>query len=294
MTKLEKLSDAGASRHVDAFASAAEPLRRELMAYCYRMLGSVEEAEDLVQETYLRAWRSFDRFEGRSSMRRWLYRIATNVCLTELKQRHRRVLPSGLGSPSDEPDALPASAGDVAWLQPIPDALVAPASEGPAEIVAGRESLRIALIASLQYLPPRQRAIFILRDVLTFPAVEVASLLDTTPAAIKSALQRARTRLGEAEPGLETLVEPTEARARALLHEYIVGFENADTAALERALRTDAAIELVGTRTWFSGRTRCLRYLTQIVGSSGSWRIVTTRANGQVAGAAYGRSASSL
>jgi RNA polymerase sigma-70 factor (ECF subfamily) len=273
-----------------AFSARTEPFRRELLAHCYRMLGSLDEAEDLVQETYLRAWRSYTTFEGRSSLRVWLYRIATNACLTALERRGRRVLPSGLGGPASDPDAplMPAES-DVAWLQPIPDVLGAPDADDPAEIVTAREGLRVALIASLQYLPARQRAALILREVLSFPASDVAAMLGTTVPAVKSALQRARARLDQVDPAHQRIDEPTEPRARALLEEYIAGFENADTAALERALRADAAIELVGTRSWFAGRTTCLRYLTRVIGSSGDWRMVPTSANRQPAAAAYRR-----
>jgi RNA polymerase sigma-70 factor, ECF subfamily len=272
------------------FAELTEPFRRELLAHCYRMLGSADEAQDLVQETYLRAWRSYETFEGRSSLRSWLYRIATNACLAALGQRGRRALPSGLGGPADDPDAPPGPAEPgVAWLQPIPDALITPESRDPAAIVAAREGLRLALIASLHYLPPRQRAVLLLREVLGFPAAEVAAMLGTTTAAVKSSLQRARDRLEEVAPALDSVIEPTDARARELLGWYIAGFENADTAALEKALRTDAAIELVGTRTWFSGRATCLRYLAHVIGSPGDWLMVPTIANGQPAAAAYYR-----
>ena len=146
-----------------------------------------------------------------------------------------------------------------------------PDSADPAAIVTAREGLRLALIASLQYLPPRQRAVLLLREVLGFPAAEVAAMLATSTAAVKSTLQRARARLEEASPSPDDVIEPTDPRARALLEEYIAGFEHADTAALERALRADAALEMVGTRTWFSGRIRCLRYLEHVVGSPGDW-----------------------
>jgi RNA polymerase sigma-70 factor (ECF subfamily) len=200
------------------FVRRTELYRRELLAHCYRMLGSVHEAEDLVQETYLRAWRAYGMFEERSSMRTWLYRIATNACLTALQHRDRRPLPSGLGGPSDDPDAPPAEPrADVRWLEPMPDALVTPESSDPAAIVAARDSLRLALIASLQYLPARQRAVLILRDVLACSAAEVAEMLDTTTAAVKSALQRARARLDEVAPAAEKLTEPTEPAARELL-----------------------------------------------------------------------------
>jgi RNA polymerase sigma-70 factor, ECF subfamily len=271
----------------DEFVRSTEPCRRELLAHCYRMLGSPDEAEDVVQETYLRAWRSFDAFEGRSSVRSWLYRIATNASLTALEQRGRRALPSGLGAPADDPDASPSPAEPgVAWLEPIPDALVTPESEDPGAIVAGREWLRLALIASLQYLPARQRAVLLLREVLGFPAAEVASMLGTSTAGVKSTLQRARARLDEVSPAPERVIEPTEPRARELLGQYIAGFENADTTALEKALRADAAIEMVGTRTWFSGRVTCLRYLAHVIGSPGDWRMVPTLANGQPAAVA--------
>jgi RNA polymerase sigma-70 factor (ECF subfamily) len=271
----------------DEFVRSTEPCRRGLLAHCYRMLGSADEAEDVVQETYLRAWRSYDTFEGRSSVRSWLYRIATNACLTALEQRGRRALPSGLGAPADDPDASPSPAEPgVAWLEPIPDALVTPESEDPGAIVAEREWLRLALIASLQYLPARQRAVLLLREVLGFPAAEVASMLGTSTVAVKSTLQRARARLDEVAPAPERVIEPTEARARELLGQYMAGFENADTTALEKALRADAAIEMVGTRTWFSGRVTCLRYLAHVIGSPGDWRMIPTLANGQPAAAA--------
>jgi RNA polymerase sigma-70 factor (ECF subfamily) len=166
---------------------------------------------------------------------------------------------------------------------------VAPESEDPAAVVAAREGLRLALIASLQYLPARQRAALILREVLAFPASEVAAMLDTTVPAVKSVLQRARARLDRVDPGRQQIDEPTEPYARALLDQYIAGFENADTTALEQALRADAAIEMVGTRTWFSGRATCLRYLTHVIGSPGDWRMIATVANGQPAAAAYHR-----
>jgi RNA polymerase sigma-70 factor, ECF subfamily len=272
------------------FVQSTEPLRRELLAHCYRMLGSADEAEDLVQETYLRAWRSYATFEGRSSVRVWLYRIATNACLTALEQRGRRALPSGLGGPASDPDAAPGPAEpEVAWLDPISDTLVTPDSADPATIVATRASLRLALIASLQYLPARQRAVLLLREVLGFPAAEVAAMFGTSTAAVKSTLQRARARIEEAAPEPEQMVELTEPRARELLSHYIAGFENADIAALEKALRTDAAIELVGTRTWFSGRATCLRYLAHVIGSPGDWLMTPTLANGQTAAATYHR-----
>ena len=275
------------------FARDTEPFRRELIAHCYRMLGSLDDAEDIVQETYLRAWRSYDAFEKRSSVRTWLHRIATNACLTALQHPSRRVLPSGLGGPSDDPRTAPAPAGPaVAWLQPIPDAVVNSAADDPAAVVASRESLRLALVASLQHLPAQQRAVLLLRDVLAFPATEVAAMLGTTVAAVKSALQRARATMKDAAPAPDEITEPSEPRARELLAQYIAAFENADAATLERALRHDAALEVVGSRTWFAGRTTCLPYLaTYVLGSPGDWRMLAIIANGQPAAAAYRRGA---
>ena len=275
------------------FVQDTEPFRRELLAHCYRMLGSIQDAEDLVQETYLRAWRSYGGFEGRSSVRTWLYQIATNGCLTELAKRSRRVLPSGLYGPQQDPGAYPEEAeAEVSWLQPVPDALVTPDSADPAAVVAAREGLRLALIASLQYLPPRQRAILVLRDVLAFPAAEVAVMLGTTTVSVKSGLQRARARLTEAAPAADQIAEPAEAQARALLDQYIAAFENADATALERLLLEDAAIEAPPLRTWFAGRTTCVPFLRNLVmGSPGDWRMLATSANGQPAAAAYTRDA---
>src|SRR5580693_2022486 len=172
------------------------------------MVGSVPDAEDLVQETYLRAWRSYDGFQGRSSLRTWLYQIATNACLTALAKRKRRELPSGRYDAEPDPSVFPAAAGaDVVWLDPVPDALTFPGAADPAAIVAARAGLRLALIASLQYLPPRQRAVLVLRDVLDFSAAEVAVMLGSTTASVKSALQRARARIAELSPAPDQITE---------------------------------------------------------------------------------------
>jgi RNA polymerase sigma-70 factor, ECF subfamily len=273
------------------FVEVAEPFRRELLAHCYRMLGSIQDAEDLVQETYLRAWRSYAGFEGRSSVRTWLYQIATNRCLTELAKQGRRTLPSLVSDPEPDPDAHVEEAGtEVDWLQPAPDALMIPDAADPAAIVTAREGLRLALIASLQYLPPRQRAVLVLRDVLAFPATEVAFMIGTTTASVKSALQRARTRLGELALTDSQITEPTAPRARALLDQYIAAFENADADALERLLTQDATIEATPLRTWFAGRKTCVPFLrNHLLGSPGDWRMLATSANGQPAAAAYTR-----
>ena len=272
-----------------AFVQATEPFRRELVAHCYRMLGSIQDAEDLVQETYLRAWRSYGGFEGRSSVRTWLYQIATNRCLTELAKQSRRVLPSSISDPESDPDAYLEQAGpEVNWLQPAPDAMVIPDSADPAAIAAVREGVRLALIVSLQYLPPRQRAVLVLRDVLAFPAAEVAVMLGITTVSVKSALQRARARLAELDLTDAQIIEPTAPGARVLLRQYIAAFENADAAALERLLTEDATLEATPLRTWFSGRSICVPFLrNHLLGSPGDWRMLVTSSNGQPAAAAY-------
>jgi RNA polymerase sigma-70 factor (ECF subfamily) len=253
--------------------------QRGLLAHCYRMLGSWDEAEDAVQETSLRAWRGRDAFAGRSSVRVWLYRIATNVCLTALDGRNRRALPSGLGAPSDDPAAQPVTAGPETWIQPF--------RTDPADVVAARADLRLALIAGLQHLPPKQRAVLLLREVLAFPAAEVAEMLGLSVPAVKSALQRARARLDEVAPTRESVVEPTAARSRELLDGYMAAWENADVAAFERVLRSDAGLEAVPSRTWFAGKKLCVAWAGQFLGAPGDWRMVAAEANGQPAAVSY-------
>jgi RNA polymerase sigma-70 factor (ECF subfamily) len=271
------------------FTRATEPFRRELLAHCYRLLGSVDDAEDLVQETYLRAWRGFGDFEGRSSVRTWLYRIATNACLTALRHGSRRVLPSGLGPPADGTDVAPADPpAGTRWLQPVPDRLVRDDAADPAAVVEARDDLRLALIASLQHLPPRQRAVLLLRDVLAFPAAEVAAMLGTTPTAVKSALARARATLAEARPDRDDLAEPSDGAVRRLLAGYVAAFEASDAAALERVLRDDVVLEL-DSGVWFAGKGACMPFLRSaaLLDPPGDWRLVPVRANGQPAAVAY-------
>ncbi|CAG6395077.1 ECF RNA polymerase sigma factor SigG [Actinacidiphila cocklensis] len=275
----------------EAFVEATESFRRELLAHCYRMLGSVDDAMDVVQETYLRAWRSYGAFEGRSSVRTWLHQIATNACLTALAHHSRRVLPSGLGGPEPDPEAAPVPAEPgVSWLQPIPDVLLGPGAADPASIVLAREDLRLALVATLQYLSASQRAVFILREVLSFPAAEVAVMLGTTTTAVKSTLQRARTRLRELAPAADEITQPTAPEAHRLLDQYIAAFQNADAPALERLLRRDATLEATPFTTWFAGNKTCVPYLrTWVLGSPGDWLMLPTSANGQPATVAYTR-----
>ncbi|WP_194916966.1 sigma-70 family RNA polymerase sigma factor [Catenulispora rubra] len=282
----------------EEFARETEPYRRELFAHCYRMLGSVLDAEDLVQETYLRAWRHYGGFEGRSSVRTWLYEIATNGCLTALAKRRdadRRVLPSGLGPPDQytpsaqlEPDLREQ------WLQPVPDTLVTTDAEDPASVVAAREGVRLALVASLQHLPARQRAVLVLRDVLAFPAAEVAAMLEISTASVKSALQRARATLQEQAPAADEIAEPTAPQAKAVLNRYIKAFENSDADALTRLLLHDAAIEAPPIRAWFKGVENCIPVLRdRVLGTPGMWRMfpIAGGANGSPAVAGYLRDA---
>ncbi len=275
---------------LEGFEVATAPYRRELLAYCYRMTGSFHEAEDLVQDTYIRAWRAFDAFERRSSVRTWLYRIATNVCLTALDRRRRRSLPSGLAPPSSDPYAPVAAAPDVRWLEPVPDRFVVDERADPAEVVAARQKVRLALVAGLQILPPRQRAVFILRDVLAMPAFDAAQLLNLSVGAVKSLLQRARAQLADKSLTDDDVAEPTDEGARRVVDRYLAAFERSDMAAIKRLLADDAVLEMTGTTTWFSGKATCVPFIaTQAIGRTGDWRIMTLRANGQLAGAAYHR-----
>jgi RNA polymerase sigma-70 factor, ECF subfamily len=275
------------------FDQLADPFRQELLGYCYRMLGSVDDAEDQVQETLLRAWRGYEDFEGRSSLRTWLFRIATNACLRALETRGKRPLPAGLGAPAPDPDGpLPAIATDIPWLQPIPDSLVTGGPADPAAVVTARVSLRLALIAALQYLPPRQRAVLILRDVLGWHAAEVAALLDISTAAANSVLQRARAQLASITPTENDLREPEDPADRALLDRYAAAFETADIAALTELLRADATFEMPPQPAWFSGREQIARFLrSRVLTEPGRFLLLPTSANGHGAFATYERTA---
>jgi RNA polymerase sigma-70 factor (ECF subfamily) len=272
------------------FTSLTTRFRGELLVHCYRMLGSAEEAEDLVQETYLRAWRSFDAFEGRSSVRTWLYRIATNVCLTAIERRSRRPLPSGLGGPADDPQAQLVAGPEVPWLQPFPDALLAGEHEDPASVTVSRTGIRLAFIAALQHLSARERAVLIMRDVLDFPAAEAAELLGTTTTAVNSGLRRARAQLAQAQPAEEDLAEPADPGHRALLDRFAQAFENADANALAELLREDVALEMPPLLTWFAGRPTVTSFMaSRVFGRFGPFRMMPVMANGQPAFAGYTR-----
>jgi RNA polymerase sigma-70 factor, ECF subfamily len=275
------------------FDALTAPLRRELVAHCYRMLGSVQDAEDQVQETYLRAWRSFHTFEGRSSVRTWMYQIATRTCLTALRQRSRRPMPTGLGTPSSDPAAELVSRPDMPWLEPLPDGLLAGPDSDPATVAALKDGVRLAFVAALQHLTPLQRAVVILRDVLAFSAAETSTALDISVAAANSALQRARARLDRL-PG-EAGAPPDEAdlqdRQKELLGRFMRAFEEYDIDAVVTLLAGDATWEMPPFVEWYSGaeaigtliRTHCPAK------NPGDLRHLPTSANGQPACAVWMR-----
>ena len=268
----------------------AAPYRAELIAHCYRMLGSVHDAEDLVQETYLRGWRAYDSFEERAALRTWLYRIATTACLRALENRARRVLPAGVGAASVDPNVSLDVGGDTYdWLGPFPDALA------PEPSFAARESIRLAVVTALQELPARQRAVLILRDVLQFSAAETAEVLESTPAAINSALQRARAHLAEVAPDEENVAEPEDAQLRAMVDRYCAAFENADVAALTELLQADVKLEMPPLAAWFTGRDAVMGFLTtRAIAPAGDVVMLPTAANGQPAVAEYRRAADNV
>ena len=272
------------------FTSLTGQFRGELLAHCYRMLGSADEAEDLVQETYLRAWRSYDGFEGRSSVRTWLYRIATNVCLTAIERRGRRPLPSGLGGPAQGMGAPLVAGADVPWLQPFSGSLLAGEGADPAAAAASRAGIRLAFVAALQYLSARQRAMLILRDVLEWPAAQVAELLGTTTTAVNSGLRRARAQLAEALPAEEELAEPAEPDRRAALDRFAAAIQDADGGALAELLREDVALEMPPLLTWFTGRQTVAGFIAaHFLTEPGGLRLVPVMANGERAFAVYQR-----
>jgi RNA polymerase sigma-70 factor (ECF subfamily) len=276
------------TRADEDFLQLTDRYRKELLAHCYRMLGSVHDAEDLVQETYLRAWRSYHGFEGKSSLRTWLYRIATNACLTALESRNRRPLPTGLGNPSSDPGDPLVEQTEVLWLEPVPDAMVGASANDPAAIVAARESIRLALVAALQHLPPRQRAAFVLHDALKLRAAEIAELLEISTAAVNSMLQRARAHLEQAALREDDIVEPTEPSKRELLDQYVEALENKDIPAIIKLFVADAVWEMPPFVGWYIGAEDIGRLIdTQCPAGPGGLRLVPTEANGQPAFAVY-------
>jgi RNA polymerase sigma-70 factor (ECF subfamily) len=264
-----------------------EEHRRELTAYAYRMLGSGFEAEDAVQETLLRAWRSFDRFEGRAALRSWLYRIATNVCLDMLGGSQRRARPMDLGAAQTADALLGEPLPEATWILPIPDGHTVPAGGDPAEVVESRESIRLALVAALQHLPPRQRAVLILREVLRWKATEVAELLDTTVASVNSALQRARATLAAVDLAGGEAYRPMDEEQQALLARYVAAFEDYDMDSLTSLLHEDATWSMPPYALWLRTHDDIRRWcLGPGIACRGS-RLVPTVANGSPAFGQY-------
>ncbi|MDP9395926.1 MAG: sigma-70 family RNA polymerase sigma factor [Actinomycetota bacterium] len=264
-----------------------EHYRVELTGYCYRMLGSSFDADDAVQDTLVRAWQSLDRFEGRSSLRSWLYRIATNVCLDVLRAKQRRAMPMDMSQPvpSSTPPGQPLP--EATWIQPIADADVVPVDGDPAARAVLQDSIRLAFVAALQHLPARQRAVLILREVLAWPAADVAELLDTTVASVNSALQRARATLGTSGLTDTSRAQPLSEEDRALLSGYVEAFERYDMKGLVSLLHEDASMSMPPLSLWLRGREDMLGwYVGHGSGCRGS-RLVPLAANGSPAYAQY-------
>jgi len=277
----------------EAFQELVEPYRHQLQVHCYRMLGSFHEAEDLVQETYLRAWRARDRFEGRTSLRNWLYRIATNVCLTALSSssRSRRWMPDAYAPPAgaiEVPLGKPVT--EVAWLEPYPDADlpdVADEAPGPEARYEMRESVQLAFVAAIQQLPPRQRAVLLLRDVLGWSASEAAELLESSVASVNSALQRARSSVEARAPHGDSVESDADAKQRDLVGRYVTAWEASDIESLVTLLREDAVLSMPPWSQWYRGPDAIRTFLQWGMRAERRFRLVATRANGQPAFGQY-------
>ncbi len=286
MTTIGDASAGTVSARADTIEADLEAHRRELTGYCYRMLGSGFEAEDAVQETMVRAWRGIDRFEGRSALRSWMYRIATNVCLDMVQGPQRRARPMDLGPSSTADSVLGSGLPEHTWVQPVQDSRVLPSDGDPAEVAEARETIRLAFVAALQHLPPRQRAVLILREVLRWQASEVAELLETSVASVNSVLQRARATLAEVP------VEPTDpisldADHQELLDRYVDAFERYDITSLVSLLHEDATFSMPPYPLWLQGHVEISRwYVGQGIGCRGS-KLVATSANGCAAFGSY-------
>ncbi|MER6095245.1 sigma-70 family RNA polymerase sigma factor [Streptomyces sp. NPDC001728] len=261
--------------------------RRELTGYCYRMLGSSFEAEDAVQDTMVRAWKAIESFEGRSSLRSWLYRIATNVCLDALNAGNRRARPMDLTSPTPVAQARLVKQPEITWLEPIPDGRVLPSVADPAETAVSRETVRLAFVAALQHLPPKQRAVLILREVLAWKASEVAELLDTTVASVNSALQRARATLAEQAPTACDTTNPLDEEQKALLERYVAAFEGYDMKALTALLHEDATMSMPPYDLWLQGHDDIVGWMLGVGDVCRGSKLVATVANGSPAFAHY-------
>lgn len=286
------MSDAATITDRTDFEQATAPLRGELVAHCYRMLGSASEAEDLVQETYLKAWRAYHSFEGRSSVRTWMYTIATNSCLTALKGQARRPLPSGLGQPPGDPNVPVREDRSVPWLEPLPDQMVWGAGStapDPAEAAVATEGVQLAVVAALQELPPLQRAVLVLREVLQLSAAETAEALSTTVAAVNSALQRARATLGEGASRAGRRASELSAREREVFTRFCEAFERYDVPAVVGVMTEQATWQMPPFDRFYVGREDIAALIGQQCPADGplSLRVLPTVSNGQPAAAMY-------
>ena len=276
-----------------AFAELVEPHRRPLQAHCYRMLGSLQDAEDAVQETLLKAWRALERFEGRSSLRSWLYTIATNVCLRAIERRPSRVLPLDYGPPGDPHDQLREPLVDSPWLEPYPEEQLGldEALAGPEARYEQRESIELAFIAALQHLPARQRAVLILREVLGFSGAEVAQALETTPASVYSALQRAHAAVDQHRPDRSqqaTLESLDDKQLKGIVQRYVDAWARSDVDAIVGMLTENATLAMPPIPSWYRGRDAIGMVLRRwVFDGKRSWRMLATSANGQLAVGAY-------
>jgi len=306
--------DPGESRRLAAarrgdsqeFSKLAEPYRRELQVHCYRILGSSHDAEDMVQETMLRAWKRLGTYEGRASFRAWLYKIATNVCLDTLDKRRRRakrLLPNNLFSPADPQNPVESPMTEILWLEPLPDEWLADSSAvNPEARYSRRESISLAFLTALQILPARQRAVLILKDVMDWPAKEIAELLDTTPSSVSSALHRARVTLSKnyhRREAQKTNADDTDEQTRKTLEKYMHAWQTADVNGLVALLRKDAILSMPPSPSWYAGRENIRAFAGNTVFADDSvmfpgaafrrWKLLPIRANGQPGAAVYQR-----
>ncbi len=312
-TENKYIPDSDETRHLEAarrgdsreFSKLAEPYRRELQVHCYRILGSLQDAEDMVQETMLRAWKRLKTYEGRASFRAWLYKIATNVCLDTLDKRRRRakrLLPNNLYSPADPQKPVEPPMTEVLWLEPLPDEWVADSSAvNPETRYSKRESISLAFLTALQILPARQRAILILKDVMDWPAKEIAELLDATPSSVNSALHRARVKLTKNYHKQESQVpsDDTDEQTQKVLEKYMHAWQTADVNGLVALLRKDATLTMPPSPSWYAGRESIGIFADNTVFAnngimfpgfaSGRWKLLPVQANGQTGAAVYQR-----
>jgi RNA polymerase sigma-70 factor (ECF subfamily) len=286
-----ELLDAAQRGDDDAFGRLAGPYRGELHAHCYRMLGSAADADDALQETLLRAWRALPRFEGRSSLRSWLYKIATNASLRAIERRPRRVLPVDYGPAADPHDGLTEPVTEAVWLEPYPDERLGLTTglASPEARYEQREGVELAFIAALQHLPARQRAVLILRDVLGFSARETAAALDTTPVSVDSALQRAHKTVDERLPEQSqqaTLRSLSDSALKQVVQRYVAAWEHNDVAAVVAMLAEDAKLAMPPLPGWYLGRDQVAAFLSGLLAGT-RWRLIPARANAQLAFGAY-------